>query len=133
LAFAPASGRTKRGLPRSSQLDPQPTAFGGTGSDAKPRFQFQGWAPSARRRHTTSRTSSYRGAELTTTLLSYFDCNPNAKETALRLQIRVNTARQRLATIEHLLGHWGQASRALEIHVALRLWSLGDGRPAAGH
>ncbi len=129
MAFAPASGRTKRGLPRSSQLDRQPAAFGGTGGDAKPKFQFQfqGWAPSARRRHTTSRTSSYRGAELTTTLLSYFDCNQNAKETALRLQIHVNTARQRLATIEHLPGHWGQASRALEIHMALRLWSLGDG------
>src|ERR1700712_5130728 len=67
-----------------------------------------------------------RGAELTATLLSYFDCNQNAKETALRLQIHVNTVRQRLATIEDLLGHWGQASRALEIHMALRLWSLGD-------
>ena len=32
--------------------------------------------------------------------------------------------RQRLATIEDLLGHWGNASRALEIHIALRLWSL---------
>ncbi len=67
-----------------------------------------------------------RGAELTATLLSYFDCNQNAKETALRLQIHVNTVRQRLATIEDLLGHWGQASRALEIHMALRLWSLGE-------
>ena len=67
-----------------------------------------------------------RGAELTSTLLSYFDCNQNAKETAQKLQIHVNTVRQRLATIEDLLGHWGQASRALEIHMALRLWSLGD-------
>ena len=67
-----------------------------------------------------------RGTELTATLLSYFDCNQNAKETAQRLQIHVNTVRQRLATIEDLLGHWGQASRALEIHMALRLWSLGD-------
>jgi sugar diacid utilization regulator len=67
-----------------------------------------------------------RGAELTSTLLSYFDCNQNAKETAQRLQIHVNTVRQRLATIEYLLGHWGQAARALEIHMALRLWSLGQ-------
>ena len=65
-----------------------------------------------------------RGAELAATLLSYFDCNQNAKVTAQRLQIHVNTVRQRLATIEELLGHWGQASRALEIHIALRLWSL---------
>jgi len=67
-----------------------------------------------------------RGTELTATLLSYFDANQNAKETAAKLQIHVNTVRQRLATIEDLLGHWGQASRALEIHMALRLWSLAD-------
>jgi DNA-binding PucR family transcriptional regulator len=58
-------------------------------------------------------------------LLTYFDSNQNAKVTAQRLQIHVNTVRQRLATIEDLLGHWGSASRALEIHIALRLWSLG--------
>ena len=70
-----------------------------------------------------------RTSELTSTLLSYFDSNQNAKITAQRLQIHVNTVRQRLATIEVLLGHWGNASRALEIHVALRLWSLST--PAA--
>jgi len=67
-----------------------------------------------------------RASELTSTLLQYFDCNQNAKMTAQRLQIHVNTVRQRLATIEDLLGHWGNASRALEIHIALRLWSLGS-------
>jgi sugar diacid utilization regulator len=70
-----------------------------------------------------------RTSELTSTLLSYFDSNQNAKITAQRLQIHVNTVRQRLATIEDLLGHWGNASRALEIHVALRLWNLST--PAA--
>ncbi|MES2957551.1 MAG: helix-turn-helix domain-containing protein [Pseudomonadota bacterium] len=65
-----------------------------------------------------------RTTELTATLLSYFDCNQNAKTTAQKLGIHVNTVRQRLATTEDLLGHWGQASRALEIHVALRLWHL---------
>jgi sugar diacid utilization regulator len=65
-----------------------------------------------------------RGTELTATLLSYFDSNQNAKDTAQRLQIHVNTVRQRLATVEDMMGHWGQATRALEIHVALRLWSL---------
>ena len=65
-----------------------------------------------------------RGSELTSTLLSYFDSNQNAKVTAQRLGIHVNTVRQRLTTIEELLGHWGNASRALEIHMALRLWSL---------
>ncbi|HEX6722132.1 MAG TPA: helix-turn-helix domain-containing protein [Burkholderiaceae bacterium] len=71
-----------------------------------------------------------RGSDLAATLLAYFDCNQNAKSTAQRLGIHVNTVRQRLATIEDLLGHWGQASRALEIHMALRLWSLGGGGAA---
>jgi DNA-binding PucR family transcriptional regulator len=70
-----------------------------------------------------------RTSALTPTLLSYFDSNQNATITAQRLQIHVNTVRQRLATIEDLIGHWGNASRALEIYVALRLWSLGT--PAA--
>jgi PucR C-terminal helix-turn-helix domain/GAF domain/GGDEF-like domain len=65
-----------------------------------------------------------RTSELANTLLTYFDSNQNAKLTAQRLQIHVNTVRQRLATTEDLLGHWGSASRALEIHIALRLWSL---------
>ena len=65
-----------------------------------------------------------RGSDLATTLLVYFDCNQNAKTTAQRLGIHVNTVRQRLATIEDLIGHWGQAARALEIHIAVRLWSL---------
>jgi sugar diacid utilization regulator/GAF domain-containing protein len=70
-----------------------------------------------------------RGSELGATLLTYFDCNQNAKTTAQRLDIHVNTVRQRLATIEDLLGHWGHASRALELHIAVRLWSLGSPRP----
>jgi len=66
-----------------------------------------------------------RGTELSLTLLRYFDCNQNAKTTAQRLRIHVNTMRQRLGTIRSLLGPWDNASRALEIHIALRLWSLG--------
>jgi sugar diacid utilization regulator/GAF domain-containing protein len=71
---------------------------------------------------------SQRGSDLAVTLLTYFDHNQNAKTTAQRLGIHVNTVRQRLASIEDLLGHWGQASRALEIHIALRLWSLSSRR-----
>lgn len=65
-----------------------------------------------------------RSTDLTATLLCYFDSNQNAKTTAQRLDIHVNTVRYRLTTAEDLLGHWGQAARALEIHIALRLWSL---------
>lgn len=65
-----------------------------------------------------------RGSDLAATLLSYFDHNQNARTTARKLGIHANTVRQRLASIEELLGHWGSPARALEIHVALRLWSL---------
>jgi DNA-binding PucR family transcriptional regulator len=66
-----------------------------------------------------------RGSELAATLLAYFDCNQNAKLAAQQLAIHVNTVRQRLATIEDLVGDWSNAVKALEIHVALRLWNLG--------
>jgi sugar diacid utilization regulator/GAF domain-containing protein len=71
-----------------------------------------------------------RGSQLAATLLAYLDNSQNAKTTASRLAIHVNTVRQRLATIEGLIGRWDDATRALEIHVALRLWSIGaaDGR-----
>jgi hypothetical protein len=65
-----------------------------------------------------------RGTALAPTLLAYFDNHANAKATAARLGLHVNTVRQRLASAEDLLGHWGSASRALEIHMALRLWSV---------
>lgn len=75
-----------------------------------------------------------RGSDLAGTLLCYFDQHQSAKLVAQRLGIHVNTVRQRLATIEDLLGHWGNASRALEIHMALRLWHLaGRGGAARGH
>lgn len=67
-----------------------------------------------------------RGTQLAHTLLCYFDSNQNAKLAAQKLGIHVNTMRQRLATIEDLLGHWGQATRALELHMALRLWDLAE-------
>jgi sugar diacid utilization regulator len=65
-----------------------------------------------------------RGSELALTLLRYFNCERNAKKTARQLGIHVNTVRQRLTTIETLLGGWGDAARALETHMALRLWRL---------
>ena len=65
-----------------------------------------------------------RGSDLLVTLLKYFDHNQNAKKTAAHLGIHVNTIHQRLASIEAVLGNWGQATRALEIHIALRLWHL---------
>ncbi|MEC4720962.1 helix-turn-helix domain-containing protein [Noviherbaspirillum sp. CPCC 100848] len=65
-----------------------------------------------------------RGTQIADTLLKYLDNNQNAKSTASSLKIHVNTVRQRLANVDELLGHWSSPNRALEIHVALRLWSL---------
>ena len=53
---------------------------------------------------------------------------PSSAERVVSVQFR-STREQYLATIEDLLGHWGQASRALEIHIAVRLWSLSGRRP----
>ncbi len=65
-----------------------------------------------------------RGSALAATLLCYFDCNRNSRLVAKRLNIHVNTVRQRLALIEEMLGHLGNPTRMLEIHVALRLWGM---------
>lgn len=68
-----------------------------------------------------------RNTELAETLLRYFDSSQNAKTTAQRLGIHVNTVRQRLATIEGLIGPWSHnATRAMELHISLRLWHLGS-------
>lgn len=73
-----------------------------------------------------------RGSDLVSTLIGYFDCNQNAKAAAQRLGIHVNTMRQRLSTAEGLIGHWGNALRALELQVALRLWVLGPATADGG-
>ena len=65
-----------------------------------------------------------RGSDLALTLLCYFDCSRNARLVAKRMNIHVNTVRQRLASIEEMAGHLGNPSRALELHMALRLWVL---------
>lgn len=72
-----------------------------------------------------------RGSELAATLLAYFDSSQNATVAAQRLGIHVNTMRQRLATIEDLIGHFGNATRSLELHMALRLWNLTRPSPSA--
>ncbi|SAI65436.1 fused phosphoenolpyruvate-protein phosphotransferase PtsP/GAF domain [Bordetella ansorpii] len=66
-----------------------------------------------------------RGSALAATLLAYFDNRQNATLTASALGIHVNTVRQRLGSVAGLIGHWEDAARALETHVALRLWDAG--------
>ncbi len=73
-----------------------------------------------------------RNCSLAETILCYLDNCHNARRTAAKLGIHVNTLRQRFETIEKLLGAWSDSTRALEIHLALRLWQLRGGhRPAS--
>lgn len=65
-----------------------------------------------------------RRSALAGTLLAYLDHGRNARSTAAELGIHVNTLRQRLEAIRGILGDWTETSRALEIHLALRLWRL---------
>jgi DNA-binding PucR family transcriptional regulator len=60
------------------------------------------------------------------TLLAYLDCGYNAAEAARSLSLHINTLRQRLEAVDALLVGWRDAGRALEVHVALRLWRLRD-------
>lgn len=65
-----------------------------------------------------------RKSDLCATLLAYFEHAQNAKPTADALKIHVNTLRQRLETIDELLGDWRSGGRALELHMALRMQML---------
>ena len=67
-----------------------------------------------------------RKVELARTLLSYLDHGRNARKAAGAQRIHLNTLRQRLDAIDALLGDWNDGSRALEVHVALRMWRLRD-------
>ena len=70
-----------------------------------------------------------RDCSLAETILCYLDSSHNARRTAAKLGIHVNTLRQRFETIDKLLEGWSDTTRALEIHLALRLWQLrGGGR-----
>lgn len=67
-----------------------------------------------------------RKVELARTLLSYLDHGRNARMAASEQGIHLNTLRQRLDAVDALLGDWNDGSRALEVHVALRMWRLRD-------
>ncbi|MDN5844242.1 MAG: helix-turn-helix domain-containing protein, partial [Alcaligenaceae bacterium] len=67
-----------------------------------------------------------RRVDLARTLLAYLDHGHHAAEVARHLGVHINTLRQRLEAIDTLLPDWRTAGRALEIHMALRLWQLRD-------
>ncbi|CAM3730659.1 helix-turn-helix domain-containing protein [Bordetella tumulicola] len=65
-----------------------------------------------------------RHTNLCGTLLAYLDESQSIKIAADALGIHVNTLRQRLETIDQLLGNWRNGSKTLEIQVALRMHKL---------
>lgn len=65
-----------------------------------------------------------RSSDLCGTLLSYLEQAQNARATADALGIHVNTLRQRLDSVDALIGNWREGGRTLELHVALRMHAL---------
>lgn len=68
-----------------------------------------------------------RKTELVRTLLTFLNQQQNARATARKLRIHVNTVHNRLEAISNLIGPWQLHNRALEIHLALQLFSLRQG------
>lgn len=58
------------------------------------------------------------------TLLCYFDCQHNLRRAADELGVHVNTVRQRLELLREAFGGWDDPVKALELHLALRLWAI---------
>ncbi|MFL1407084.1 helix-turn-helix domain-containing protein [Marinobacter sp. M1N3S26] len=70
-----------------------------------------------------------RRTELVRTLLTFMNEQQNARATARKLKLHVNTIHNRLEAINGILGPWQQDGRSLEIQLALRLLNL---KKAAG-
>lgn len=71
------------------------------------------------------RAGAAKGALLAGTLLAFFDGGRNARATAERLGVHVNTVHNRIETAYRLLGRSPGEGPDLELHVALRLHALG--------
>lgn len=65
-----------------------------------------------------------RKTELTKTLLTFMHQQQNARATARKLKLHVNTIHNRLEAINAILGPWQLDSRSLEIQLALQLFHL---------
>ncbi|MEW6124217.1 MAG: GAF domain-containing protein [Pseudomonadota bacterium] len=66
-----------------------------------------------------------RKSRLAATLLAFMDNGHSLQRAAVAMGIHVNTMRQRLESIGQIAPHWNEASRALDIHLALRLHAIG--------
>jgi len=71
-----------------------------------------------------------RGTMLARTALVYLDANQSVRSSAANLRVHENTVRQRLERIDDLLTDaWRVGPRALDHHVAFRLWATLDHLP----
>ncbi|WP_396645295.1 PucR family transcriptional regulator [Microbacterium sp.] len=65
-----------------------------------------------------------RGTPLARTALAYLDANQSVRASASHLRVHENTVRQRVERIDELLTDaWRVGPRALDHHVAFRLWA----------
>lgn len=68
---------------------------------------------------------AHRGTELTRTAATYFETDRRIDRTAEALFLHRSTVKQRLQSIRRVLGDgWDRAPRHLDVHLALRAWSL---------
>ncbi len=70
------------------------------------------------------------GTDLVRTLETFLDANSNLTRTAALLPVHINTLRQRLDRLDHLVGdRWREGEARLQLHLALRLRRIrgGDG------
>lgn len=74
-----------------------------------------------------------RKADLARTLLAYLDGGRNVRLAARTLGVHINTVHQRLEAVDVLLPDWRDTARALDVHVALRLWRFDDEGLAPRH
>jgi sugar diacid utilization regulator len=66
-----------------------------------------------------------RGTQLVSTAWTFLENDASITAAANALHVHANTLRQRLDRIDTLLGSdWRRGGRALDVHVALRLWRL---------
>ena len=91
--------------------------FGGKGDDAVDLFLRSSIGPIVEH-------DEQRRSQLAPTLLAYLDTGRSMQKAADMLGIHVNTMRQRMDAIAQISPDWADPSRALEVHIALRMHRL---------
>lgn len=91
--------------------------FGGKGDDAVDLFLRSSIGPIVEH-------DEQRRSQLAPTLLAFLDTGRSMQKAADMLGIHVNTMRQRMDAIAQISPDWADPSRALEVHIALRMHRL---------